>query len=324
NSNQVLNQTLIANYGGKPLSKNFLPQFLAKIKTIVITMNNLPDQIVLFGDSLTQRSFDANNNGWGALLLNAYARKLDVFNRGYSGYNTRCAKYILPQLLPASSSSSPKIQLLIIFFGANDAAIPPSSQHVPLQEYKQNLEWLVDLVKNPESKYYSPETRVLLVTPPPPDNDAWEEFCRLQGNTVPRNTSVTKLYADACIEVALRIGVPCADVWSGIMNRVWEKKVDEDGGVKELKLTDFLCDGLHFGALGNETVFNIVMGSIRKNWPELDPEKLPLILPDYSSLDFENPEDFKTREHFGMRESMRQFSDERGEDCADVVGSPAG
>ncbi|CAG8621607.1 12233_t:CDS:2 [Ambispora leptoticha] len=255
-------------------------------------MNNLPDQIVLFGDSLTQRSFDANNNGWGALLLNAYVRKLDVFNRGYSGYNTKCAKYILPQLLPTSSSLSPKIRLLIIFLGANDCAIPPSFQHVPLQEYKQNLEWLVDLVKNPESKYYSPETRVLLVTPPPLDNDAWEKFCREQERTrFPRDVTFTKSYVDACKEVALRIGVPCADVWSGIMNRLGERKIDENGNMKELKLTDFLCDGLHLGGLGNETIFNVVLDSIRKNWPELDPEKLPLILPDFLSLDMENLEE---------------------------------
>ena len=43
------------------------------------------DQIVLFGDSITQQSFDPEKCGWGAYLANAYMRKMDVVNRGYSG-----------------------------------------------------------------------------------------------------------------------------------------------------------------------------------------------------------------------------------------------
>ncbi len=43
------------------------------------------DQIILFGDSITQKSFDPFLNGWGAFLADAYMRKLDVINRGMSG-----------------------------------------------------------------------------------------------------------------------------------------------------------------------------------------------------------------------------------------------
>lgn len=43
------------------------------------------DQIVLFGDSITQQSFHPGFHGWGAVLANAYVRKLEVVNRGFSG-----------------------------------------------------------------------------------------------------------------------------------------------------------------------------------------------------------------------------------------------
>jgi hypothetical protein len=43
-------------------------------------------QIVLFGDSITQRSFSVG--GWGARLAHDYMRKADVLNRGFSGYNS--------------------------------------------------------------------------------------------------------------------------------------------------------------------------------------------------------------------------------------------
>ncbi|CDO74879.1 hypothetical protein BN946_scf185004.g29 [Trametes cinnabarina] len=47
---------------------------------------NTQDAIVLLGDSLTELGF--NDNGFAAKLANAYVRKLDVVNRGFSGYNT--------------------------------------------------------------------------------------------------------------------------------------------------------------------------------------------------------------------------------------------
>jgi lysophospholipase L1-like esterase len=77
-------------------------------------------QFVLFGDSLTQRSF--NTDGWAASLANVYQRKVDVVQRGYSGYNTRWALELLPKVftLPQPPNS---ILLATIFFGANDAAL---------------------------------------------------------------------------------------------------------------------------------------------------------------------------------------------------------
>ncbi len=44
-------------------------------------------RFVLFGDSLTQQSFE--EGGWGSKLVSRYQRKADVTLRGYSGYNTR-------------------------------------------------------------------------------------------------------------------------------------------------------------------------------------------------------------------------------------------
>lgn len=47
------------------------------------------DQIILFGDSITQQSFSQERGfAFGAELSNQYVRKLDVVNRGLSGYNT--------------------------------------------------------------------------------------------------------------------------------------------------------------------------------------------------------------------------------------------
>nr|KAJ3419520.1 hypothetical protein HK105_006849 [Polyrhizophydium stewartii] len=68
------------------------------------------DQILLFGDSLTQ-------------LADAYVRKLDVVNRGFSGYNTDWCRLLLPSVL-ATIRPTPRvrIRLVTVLLGANDAA----------------------------------------------------------------------------------------------------------------------------------------------------------------------------------------------------------
>ena len=51
--------------------------------------------IILFGDSITEQGFglpsDAVHFGWASLLAADYARRADVFNRGFSGYTSRHA-----------------------------------------------------------------------------------------------------------------------------------------------------------------------------------------------------------------------------------------
>lgn len=73
------------------------------------------DVIMLFGDSITQKSWGPGLNGFGQRLTGEcacpifqatsihgatddYARKLDVLNRGLSGYNTEWAAPIFKQV----------------------------------------------------------------------------------------------------------------------------------------------------------------------------------------------------------------------------------
>ena len=89
------------------------------------------------------------------------------------------------QWLPKAGGTQPKIALMLIWFGANDAALPPSPQsvrrsHLPsstprsrlqltIPEFKANLHTILDLLRSPSSPYYSPSTKFLLLTPPPVD-----------------------------------------------------------------------------------------------------------------------------------------------------------
>lgn len=58
--------------------------------------------------------------------------------------------------------------------GANDAALPPSQQYVPLDAYKENLERMVHFFRRLSNRHR--EVAVLLVTPPPLHEQDWEAF----------------------------------------------------------------------------------------------------------------------------------------------------
>ncbi|KAJ7414444.1 isoamyl acetate-hydrolyzing esterase 1 [Willisornis vidua] len=129
-------------------------------------------RVLLFGDSITEYSFQ--ENGWGANLADRLVRKCDVLNRGISGYNTRWAKLILPRLITESTNAE-SIVAITIFFGANDSALKELNpkQHVPLEEYASNLKSMIQYLKSVDIT----EDRIILITPPPLQESAWEKAC---------------------------------------------------------------------------------------------------------------------------------------------------
>lgn len=131
-------------------------------------------RIVFFGDSITQQAQDPINDGWISCLGNWWTRRVDVINRGFSGYNTKYAVLIVQRAVIRE-----RPDLVVVFFGANDAAIPQSTQHVPLEEYHLNLLFIIA-----EIKQSYPNVPLLLVTPPPVWETAVEERNRGYGNAI--------------------------------------------------------------------------------------------------------------------------------------------
>lgn len=88
-----------------------------------------------------------------SLLSNAYARRADVLNRGYSGYNTRHALGVLPSVFGPDcgpDDESDGVLMVTVFFGANDASLPGDRehcQHVPIDEYEENMRKIVKSIR---------------------------------------------------------------------------------------------------------------------------------------------------------------------------------
>lgn len=229
---------------------------------------------MLLGDSITEQSFESG--GWGAALANAFSRKADIVNRGYGGYNTKWALFLLHRLFPLDSSKPPVATT--IFFGANDAALlgrTSGRQHVPLEEYKENLRKIVRHLKE-----CSPTMVVVLITPPPIYEEGRKAYAKsLYGEKAmrlpERTNEVTGLYAEACIEVAKDSGVPSINLWSKMQEiEGWQHKL--------------LRDGLHLTPEGNGVVFEEVIGVLNEAW--LSAPEMPYDFPHHSQIDWDNPE----------------------------------
>jgi len=175
----------------------------------------------------------------------------------------------------------PKVRLLTIWFGANDAALPFSGQHIPINEYEANLTTLVDMVVSPESAWYSPDTRIVLINPPPLANGQWEALlaAKQPPEKMNRDSNVTKEYAEKVVEVAKKKGVAVADVHTAI----WDA-----AGRHEEGLQKYLSDGLHLTDDGYKVVSEILTQVVHERYPELHPDKLQTVFAPWDEINEAN------------------------------------
>ena len=221
------------------------------------TMHPRP-KFILFGDSITEQGVAPH--GWHTLLANAYARRVDVINRGLSGYNTRWALETVPALIEEFKNST--VKLLTLAFGANDAALPESRgkrQYVSVEEYGKNLIQMVQMFQHAFK-----DAMIVLITPPPV-NDKVRDSRTLQH---------ARIYAERCTKVGLDMDVAVVDTWTGLQKYPeWETKA--------------LADGLHLTKEGNELFYCLVQQTL--NSQQLQIPQVPRQFPDHKAIDESNP-----------------------------------
>ncbi|BBN07888.1 isoamyl acetate esterase [Marchantia polymorpha subsp. ruderalis] len=233
---------------------------------------------VLYGASMTQFSFELG--GWGAALADLYQRKADVLLRGFSGWNTRRALELMQEMFPKNLPTQPS--LVVVFFGANDAAVPLKSgagQAVPLQEFKENLKKIALYLKG-----LSDKTRVILTTAPPIHEEMRDQYCRrIMGERavgkLDRTNENARKYAAACREAAGETGVGVVDLWTSI------QQSSPNWG------PECLTDGMHLSAGGSKIMFNELCRVIKEaDWvPSLHHESMQGDYPGSHRYDYVHP-----------------------------------
>jgi len=250
-------------------------------------MNNSSPSIVLFGDSITQFSNSLVDEGWGILLSEAYSRKADIINRGYSGFNTKWALHLLPQIF--TDNAFPSVKFITLWFGANDASLVHLNkrQHIPLDKYEANLHTIISHLLNLKTNATSTgHPYIILFTPPPVEEATWLKTVneRYNGKDTEANRSnmQTKLYAECAVKVAKKVAESHAncfsiDIWTEMQaNPNWK---------------EYLNDGLHLSKKGNRLVYDKLMQLIKAKIPECHVDKIPMQIVDHKEVDRKNLEE---------------------------------
>ena len=234
------------------ICKKFFLVLATKSKIRAIhNKGHMPAQFLLFGDSITQRSFGEDNQpGWGSLLAHTFQRQVDIINRGLSGYNTTHALQVSPFIITPSTTKHTK--LFTVFFGANDAALEHiSPQHIPLNEYKSNLITIVEQIKAVRA---SPSIPLIVITPPPVDEGAWFAQCKITNNaqTLPNRTnSAAKAYGEAAKDAFKTSQYLSENVF--ICDSFDALGGNDDNYIRHLN------DGLHLSGSGNVALYDALI-----------------------------------------------------------------
>jgi lysophospholipase L1-like esterase len=263
---------------------------------VSLPLQQLRPAILLFGDSITQQGFgwEGTSVGWVSLLSRDYSRRADVLNRGFSGYNTNHALQVLPTIVSGAKAAAQEVLFATVFFGANDAALPGELQHVPIEEYGQNLATIVDHMRTTNLQQHQPsmnttadeivesreenkscpssssnqnqELPIILFTPPPVDIVAWyKERGGLpkKNGEVPKNDRANdnaKKYGEVVKGVGTETNCSVLDVFD---------LLGGNGPVEEYGT--HLRDGLHLSESGNVLVYKGLMKLLQNEYPHLLP-----------------------------------------------------
>jgi hypothetical protein len=204
---------------------------------------------MLIGSSTTQRCFSIENNGWGSYLAHWYSRFADVLNRGSGGYNSRWCKQYLPKLI-----GNYRPDMAVIFIGNNDAIHHSFPQHVPIDEYRENVVSMLEYLYGLKSTM-----AIILITP-----------IRVHPSRIKHSDIERSKYANQIREIVKNHNmIPSLRNKRLALVDLWLN--DKEKGISAVTAED-LYDGLHLGVSGNKKLFDGLKLCINIHFPYFSPE----------------------------------------------------
>lgn len=229
------------------------------------------NKFLMFGDSITEYAFnqfpvskDKVEFSLGAALQNIYVRKLQVIQRGFSGYASRDALPLARSILRTEHDNVPdsqKIKVAYLFFGTNDArkkGISSSNkEHAPLEVFLRNLRQTVD-------EFKMRNIPVVVITPGLHDAKLWNEVDPQDLVTGDyRDNETQKLFQDAIKNTVTDVPLICL---YDLMTEWMETKAENPNDYSEL-----IYDGIHLNGTGYKLLFDALMETIEKNFYNVSP-----------------------------------------------------
>lgn len=255
--------------------------------------------VIALGDSNTEWGFSST---WVSRLSHYYSRRAIVINSGQRGYNSRWLLNALKDpesrdiLLPPYAHHPLFVTIMV---GSNDIAHPSTGQHVPIDEYLDNLKEIIAIVQ----KTCEPKAGVFVMTPPPVD----EGYCppvvpskaKKSDTHVPnRRFDDARRYRAALIdyfanenaekrdsEQIYYVDIQTALLQHGDPTFLFTPS-EEVVYHPDAPWTRLFPDGVHFGDVAGELVFTTLIDAVR-HAPKANlvlPIALPLPIKDYREL----------------------------------------
>ena len=181
----------------------------------------------------------------------------------------------------------------LILFGANDAVLPlpTTSQHVPIEKYKQFLQEIVS-----HENIVAHKPKILLATPPPLDEIRTTELDLAKGHaSSQRLAKVSAAYSEVAREVAkANDGVVLIDLWKGIMDKAISMTPGFDASGPALGTPEsgqrgglelLLPDGLHMSGEAYKVLYDLVLPHIGTEWKNLpEGDRTGYVFPDWQGM----------------------------------------
>jgi len=202
------------------------------------------------------------------LLADLYQQKVDIINRGFSGYNSHWGL----ELLKRFDDEFPfDIDLVTIYFGSNDSVLPnlgaKSIQIVLVNDFKRYLRDITLWFKSKGAK------NIVIITPGPVDGIAFAISKGESTNIINRVNENTIKYVDAAIEIAKEFNVPYINLYEVML----KESPDKWG--------QYLRDGLHLSSTGNMLLFIELVKIINTHFSDLQESNLPFHATHWADVD---------------------------------------
>ena len=195
-----------------------------------------------------------------------------------------------------TGETSPKVELITVFLGANDAAFAPKSQYQSIEGYKASLNSIVSMI---EEKLRG--TNIILMSPPPICDTVYVQYCKSTGKSVDRSNENTLQYIEACREVADESQKRLKNnkiVFANTYSYFMEAAQGQNDALRE-----YMDDGLHFKPEGHQLLFDLVSKTIEENFPEMRKENVDFDAPNWADVE----KDTKTINRWGPKTTQLNY-----------------
>jgi len=241
----------------------------------------------MFGDSITEYAFNqypiAGGDpqfALGPALQNAYTRKLQILQRGFSGYTSRDAVHLARSILKSDHDDMPeskKIKIAYLFFGTNDARRKGSSadnnESIPIDTFVANM-------KSTVAEFEKRNIPLVIITPGIHDVKLWDEVHPedlITGDY--RTNELNKQYQDIIKDNFKDHPVLC--LYDEMM--AWCEETNSEKA-KKGDFSELLYDGIHLSGTGYKILYDALIRIITEKYEHLSPEYMAFRFPHRSKL----------------------------------------